>query len=197
MGAAVRRSAWRRARGHGLGLLVGAGLLAIVFLGCGISLRAEQRESEIFRDLTIHGEPGAGQQLSFTLEYEQPYPVPIDIICDLVDATPKEDGQTATPTAAQTENVPAGEGDGDTIAVDEEEEREVISRILQETAPANPEGGPLDKATPVPHSVERAFFVPESPGRYVVLCYTEEDDDNAIGQLIVVEPEATAAPPTS
>lgn len=62
-------------------------LLAFV-LACGISLNAEEPESEIFQQIGVEGDLSAGSTLRLVLDYEQPYAVTIVVDCDLRD----EDG---------------------------------------------------------------------------------------------------------
>jgi len=129
-----------------------------VLTGCGISLRAENSGSEIFQELVVEGEFIAGEPLTFTLTYEQPYPVEVAIACDLLERKPDTD-------------VVRG-----------------LRRILRDTLPANPQGGPLDEATPVADSLQHTFPAPERPGRYIVACFTKDDRENAIGEEITIVP---------
>lgn len=161
----------RRAQKRWLGASLMCGLLAFVVVGCGISLSAERRESEIFKDLVIQGEPIVGESLSLILEYEQPYPVAIDVACDLLEEKRDENEEG------------------------EDDEPRRVSRILRESLPGNPKGGPLDEATPVSDTIQRSFDAPERPGRYIVLCFTREDEDNTIARLIAVAPAPTSIPP--
>ena len=70
--------------------------------------------------------------------------------------------------------------------------RKKVVDILAETLVANPEGGPVDEATPVPGVFERDFFAPERSGKYVVLCFTPDDDNNGIAESITIKPAAGA-----
>lgn len=168
----------RRAGGHSLGALIASALLALVLIGCGITLGADEDESEIFSELTIEGDFTAGGLLTLTLEYEQPYPVDVAIVCDLLAA---EERTQAIATPAE------GETDADRVL-----------RILSESLPANPVGGPVGEATPEAGTVQWSFFLPELPGRYRIACFTPADDRNQIGQRITVAarpgPTATALP---
>ena len=154
VGAAMPRV--RSKAGRSLSRLLAAGVLALLTASCGISLRAETTASEIFEELTVAGDFTVGEQLSFTLAYEQPYPVTVRVVCDLLEL--------------QTND----------------EEPEELSRILIEDLPPNPDGGPLDEATPVAGEIQRSFAGPDSPGRYLVLCATDEDEDNAIAEEFTI-----------
>ncbi len=148
-------------RGHSVGLVLA---FAVLISGCGISLSAENTASEIFVELTVQGDFAVGGQLALSLAYEQPYPVPITVVCAVLGP------------------------------LSDDEEPEELARILSEALPANPEGGPLDQATPVADAIQRSFSAPDSPGRYLVRCRTEADEDNAIIEEITIKAAQTPVP---
>ena len=150
-----------------LGVILTAGLLSFFISACGISLSSENTGSEVFEELTIEGDFTAGEELALSLGYEQPYPVEIAVVCDLLDALEE---------------------------VEEGEDPEVLARILSETLAPNPEGGPLDLATPVADTLRQTFDAPDSPGRYLVRCRTEADEDNAIFEEIKIVAKRTPVP---
>lgn len=186
----------RRAGDRLRGVLVASVALALLAAGCGISLRAEQSESEIFQELTVESEAAPGATLSLVLEYQQPYPVEIDVICSLLEV-PDEEQRERDRATAEAEAAQEAEATAE-LRVDEDEdddiEKYLVFRILEGTLPANSQGGPLEEATPIADTIQRTFAAPDVPGEYVVLCYTPEDEDNALGQMIVVGPTPTAEP---
>lgn len=176
-----------------LGALFVSGLLALVFVACGITLGRGEKETEIFKRLTITGDFTPGGELVLALEYAQPYPTAIDVDCDLLTterptATPrltptptKERWRTPTPTPVlipRPKPTPANK----------------VLDILLETIGPNAEGGPADEATPVPGSFSRRFPAPERPGRYLVRCFTPADENNQIFESIRIAPGAAPAP---
>ena len=58
--------------------------------------------------------------------------------------------------------------------------------VLIEDIPANPDGGLAGEATPVPGTIERRFFGPERPGRYIAKCFTPLDVNNAISEEFTI-----------
>lgn len=158
----MSRVARRRCIERGmLGALVGSALVAFV-AGCGISLGAEGAESEIFRELTVPAQAAPGEEVALVIDYEQPYPVGVTIVCDIFS-----EGREL-----------------------EEGERGAV--ILRRLLPENPQGGPLDETTPVPGMVEESFAAPGIPGEYTVRCLTEGDEENAVSESITVaQPVAT------
>jgi hypothetical protein len=65
------------------------------------------------------------------------------------------------------------------------EEKEQLHEIGRTVVPALPEGSP--DATPVAGSVSFDFSAPDDPGAYIVECLTPSDEDNFIGDEIIVE----------
>ena len=152
-------------------------LLLVVAAGCGISLSADEDESEIFRALSVEGELTAGGEVTLTLAFEQPYPVDVAVECDLL-AAEERTRALVTPPA---ETPAAASRRPDTVLL-----------ILAESLPANPQGGPVGEATPAPGTLERSFSLPDLPGRYRVECFTPAEPRNTIGQAISVQAEAGA-----
>lgn len=159
-----------------LGVILTAGLLSLFVAACGVSLSSENTGSEIFEELTIEGESATsegefstGEVLALSLAYDQPYPVEILIVCDLLDPLEFED-------------------------LEEDEEPEPLARLLNESLAPNPNGGPLDEATPVSDTINRSFAAPEAPGRYLVRCRTDADEDNAIFEEVKVVAKRTPVP---
>lgn len=74
-----------RERRSAVALLIFALLLAFV-LACGLSLEAEEPESEIFRQISVEGDLSVGSTLRLILDYEQPYAATLIVDCDLRDA---------------------------------------------------------------------------------------------------------------
>ena len=150
-----------------LGVLLAAGILSLFISACGITLSSQNTGTEIFEELTITGEFTVGEELALSLAYQQPYPVAISVVCDLLDTL---------------------------VEPEEGEDPEVLARILGETLAQNPDGGPLDEATPVPGAIQGTFAAPGTPGRYLVRCRTEADEDNAIFEEIRIVARRTPAP---
>ena len=174
---------------HSLGALFAFGLFALIVTGCGISFGASESETEIFKELTVEGDFRPGGSLTMTLEYAQQYPVTIDVECALFEIEPEK-----TPTAATATSTPASELTPTPVRIPNPRSTPVnkVVDILAETLAANPEGGPVDEATPVPGVFERDFFAPERSGKYVVLCFTPDDDNNGIAESITIKPAAGA-----
>jgi hypothetical protein len=61
-------------------MLVVAGLL---LAACGVSFREAQHESELLTSLTIAGQPAVSQEVTAVLEYQQVYPVSVQVNCYL------------------------------------------------------------------------------------------------------------------
>jgi hypothetical protein len=127
-----------------------------------------------------------------TLEYAQQYPVAIDVECALFEIEPEK---TPTPESAATATSTPTNGLTPTpvrIPKPRSTPANKILDILAETLVANSVGGPVDEATPVPGVFERDFFAPERPGKYVVHCFTPDDDNNGIAESITIKPAAGA-----
>lgn len=172
----------------GLGALFAFSLLALVLTACGISLGAGQDDTETFKRLTVDGDFRVGGSLLLALEYAQQYPVAVDVACDLLEVNPEK---TATP-----EGTP-GPTDTPTPVVIPRAKPTPANKVLDilvETLPANSGGGPVGEATPVSGVIERAFAAPERPGRYVVMCFTPNDDNNAIFKSVTIAPASTPIP---
>ncbi len=169
-----------RREGHLLGALFVSGALALTLAACGVTFSQGPTESEIFRDLAIEGDLFAGGSVTLMLEYEQPYPVGVPVVCGLIPGEAKT-AKLVTPRPVATP--PRGEAPLPDTVLD----------LVSETLAANPEpqGGPVGEATPEAGTIEQTFSLPDLPGRYVVHCFTPRDNTNTIGQLIIV-----AAPPT-
>ena len=69
--------------------------------------------------------------------------------------------------------------------------KELITVIGKATAPALEGGGP--DATPFPGLFAFDFWAPE-PGMYIVECLTPADEDNFIGDEIIILPQDDATP---
>jgi hypothetical protein len=158
----------------GLAVLV----MALVAFGCGISLTSGEEGTEIFQDLRLTGEFMTGGSLQLVLSYEQPYPVDIGVECALFGADART-RRLATPT-------PTGTPD-----IRQRFRANKVTRLLYETIPANPDGGPVGEATPVPGTIEHGFTAPSVPGVYRVVCFTPADSHNAIKRTFVVHPAPT------
>lgn len=136
--------------------------LAALFAGCGVSFGAGSEETEIFKRLTVEGPFTPKSLLSVTLEYEQPYTVPVEVACNILR---EGSGRRPAPTP--------------------------FVRI-----PPNPEpnGGPVEEATPTAGSVTRPMQAPGRPGRYLLWCFTTEDRNNGIVERFRIVPGPTPAP---
>ncbi len=196
------------------GVAAAFALLAAIFVACGISFSEAPEETELFKRLSIDGDsapidgdsapgdgdsaPGDGDSapgdgdfvpgapLTLLLEYEQPYTVPIQVRCDVLEADPPP-----TPDQTPTPMIVLG------ILITPEPTLIHIPRIyptpfnkvidvLIEDIPANPDGGIAGEATPVPGTIERRFLAPERPGRYVAKCFTPLDVNNAISEEFTI-----------
>jgi hypothetical protein len=174
----------RRARVSAPGVLL---LLAMLFAGCGITLSQGHSQTEFFKRLVIVGPLVTGSELRIGLNYAQPYPVPLDVRCDLLNLakatpTPKPTKAAGPKPTATPVHVPAAEPTP----------RNRISIVLQESVGPNKEGTTADESTPVLGSLTSRFTAPDRPGRYAVRCYTPADDNNQISRSFSIE----AAEPT-
>jgi len=165
---------WRRL----LGAVVVPAVMLTVAAGCGISLGATEGETEMFKDLRVEGDFRLGGELHMFLAIEQPYAVDVEVRCDLLDedapptATPEPD---ATPTPVEIpplQPTPSNK----------------VADVFQRHVGANPEGGIVDEATPVPEPVEVTFNAPEQAGLYRLRCYTPLDEENEIELTFTVQP---------
>ena len=180
MKAGPATSTGRPRRAHLLGVLLASGLSFLV-LACGITLSAGDGETELFKDLTITGDFVPYGALTLRLEYAQVYNVDVRASCDLLivdpdwTPTPKPSpGPTPTATEVAIPRVrptPAN----------------TMYGILNQTLPFNPEGSVAEEATPVPGVIEKLFSAPSEPGRYIVRCYTPDDQNNAIAESFTIE----------
>ncbi|MCH8949958.1 MAG: hypothetical protein IIB87_06235 [Chloroflexi bacterium] len=161
-------------------------LLAVIFAACGISFSTAPEETELFKRLSISGDFTPRAPLTLLLEYEQPYTVPIQVRCDVLEADPPP-----TPDQTPTPMIVLG------ILITPEPTLIHIPRIyptpfnkvidvLIEDIPANPDGGIAGEATPVPGTIERRFLAPERPGRYIAKCFTPLDVNNAISEEFTI-----------
>lgn len=162
--SAEEASHGRRPRGVSPGAVLAFAFLTLIFAGCGISLGAEERESEIFRGLTVEGDLAVGEQLTLALEYEQPYPVAIAVICEVAEGNEEESGPT-------------------------------VQRILPPDLPENPEGDAIGEVTPEAGVMRQLFPAPDSPGSYIIRCFTKADESNDIERVITIAPAAGATEP--
>lgn len=162
-------------------------LLAVIFAACGISFSAEPEETELFKRLSIDGDsaPGdggftPGAPLALLLEYEQPYTVPIQVRCDVleVDPPPTPD-YTPTPLIVLGILVTPDPTIVNIPRIYPTPSNKVIDILIMDI-PANPDGGVAGEATPVPGTIELRFFGPERPGRYIAKCFTPLDVNNVI-----------------
>lgn len=124
-------------------------------VACGISLSAE-RNSELFQELVMPKRVAPGAEVSLAIAYEQPYPVAIEVECDIF-----EKGR-------------------------ELKEGERGQVFFTTVFLSNPQGGPTDEATPVAGTARTTFVAPRSPGAYVVRCLTPNDENNAIAESLEV-----------
>ena len=157
-------------------------------MACGITLSAGDDETELFKRLTITGDLLPNSTLTLRLEYARVYPVDVRAVCNLLledpDWTPTpKPSPGPTPTATEV-----------VIPKVRPTPSNTLYEILAETLPANPEGGAVDEATPVPGVIERQFTVPGEPGHYIVRCYTPLDENNAIAESFTIEALPTPSP---
>jgi len=159
--------------------------LALALTGCGIRVGSEEQGTELFKRLTVEGDFHAGGALKLTLEYEQPYPVTVDVACELLFRDFK-----GTPTPLPSP------GPAPTVPIPNPEPAPVnkVLDILAQALPRNENGGPVGEATPIAGTIEREFAAPAVPGRYSVRCLTPRDRNNAIVERITIEPAAGASP---
>ncbi|MDZ4278601.1 MAG: hypothetical protein U1B78_05625 [Dehalococcoidia bacterium] len=171
----------RRALARLLGALVAAAVLSAVLMACGVSFGASEDGTELFKRLTVTGDFRRGSTLSLTLEYAQQYPVEVEVSCVLLQ---ESSGGTATPEPPDSGEPPTPTDV--VIPAPQPTPKGKVQDILRETLEANPDGGPVDEATPVPGTLERQFTAPTLPGLYEVACFTPKDDNNEIEQEIVI-----------
>jgi len=167
------------------GVLLASGLALALLTACGISVGGEDDTTELFKRLTVAGDFHVGGTLKLTLEYEQPYPVTVDVACELLyrdfEGTP-----TPQPTPGPSPTLP--------IPNPEPAPVNKVLDILAQTLPRNDGGGPAGEATPLSGTIEHEFGAPAVPGRYTVRCITPRDRNNTISQRITIEPAADVAP---
>jgi hypothetical protein len=169
-------------------------LLAGLSIACGIRYTSADPEEDFFRELTIEGERRPQAPMTLQLEYEQPYGVPVDVQCVVLevsvtrtpDPTPTE---TATPVPVRQTSTPTPIS----IPGPKPTPLNKVGDILTTTVPANPGGSTTEDSTPQPGRVEQEFRAPQFPGRYVVRCYTPQDESNAILEPLVLKSEGTPA----
>ncbi len=171
----------RRVQRRLFGALLASGLLVLLGVACGITLGAGEEETEIFKRLTVEGDFRLGGVLTLTLEYEQPYSIPVTVACDVITkgpvptATLEARGATPTPTAVvipRPRSTPT---------------RRVIE-ILTDTLPSQEDDVPPTEATPVVGTIERTFTGPDRAGDYIARCFTPDDENNSIQQPITIVP---------
>jgi hypothetical protein len=160
-----------------LGALVVAAVALPLSLACGISLGSDADDSELFTRLTVTGDFVPLGGLTLTLEYAQPYPVDIEVACEVRDP---DRSVAATPQAVEPTATPV------TIPPQPKVSDKKLYDILAERVPANPSGGPFGTATPAGGVIERSFAAPEQPGSYEVRCYTPGDANNVIKRTITI-----------
>ena len=171
----------RRVQGHLLGALLASGLLVIFGVACGITLGAGEEETEIFKQLSVEGDFRLGGALMLTLEYEQPYPIRVPVVCDVITegpaptATLEPGGATPTPTAI-------------VIPMPRSTPTRRVIEILTDALPSNEDDVPPAEATPVVGTIERSFTGPDRAGDYIVRCFTPDDENNSIQQPITIVP---------
>ena len=168
---------------------------ALVLSGCGISLTAGDEETEFFKDITLERrEYLPGEPVKFTLDYAQLYTVPVDLKCDiLAGSLDLVDTPVATPEPTPT----LEQGQTPTslpLPAPEKTPKYRIADLFLESVPPNPEGGPVGEATPVLGTLEGGFDAPSRPGKYVLRCYTPQDDNNGLARSFTVLPPQTPEP---
>lgn len=174
-------------------------VLASVFAACGIDYGASSSETELFKSLTVDGELVTGGRVALEVNYEQPYPAAIRVLCALV-AREGQDHEAAPP-ATNTPN-PDVEPTPLVIPPPPPTPRHKVLDILDEQIPANTsvttnpatpvellfEPGSSDNPlTPIPGTLHGEFTAPEEPGLYAVRCYTPVDANNAISKAFRIQ----------
>jgi hypothetical protein len=179
------RSFWPRCRRYLAGAVVASGLALALLTACGISAGSEDETTELFKRLTVEGDFRAGGTLTLTLQYEQPYPVTVDVGCELLFRDFRG-APTPQPTPGPTPTAP--------IPILEPTPVNRVLDILSDALPRNANGGPAGEATPISGVITREFAAPEVPGAYTVRCLTPRDRNNRISQRITIAPAADAGP---
>lgn len=146
-----------------------AALLAFVSLGCGISLEAQSRQSEIFEHLEIEGDFAAEGALTLTFAYTNQYPVAIAVDCLLLE----EDGETVVQK----------------IAINSRDGGVALPFELRSLPSYADDAGA--EATPISGTLGGIFSAPEQPGDYIVRCFTDQVETNKIEQRITIGPAVT------
>ncbi len=177
MGGFAERDAGRRVQRHLAGALFASALALGLLTACGLSLHSGSSTTELFKSLTVGGDFRVGGKLSLTLRYAQPYPVTVDVACELRIAH-----VVGTPTPAPTPGTPPLVH----IPAPVPTPASKVLDILAATLPINPNGGPANEVTPVLGTSERSFDAPQRPGNYLVKCYTPRDTNNAITKHITI-----------
>lgn len=167
-----------------------------MLIACGISLGAGEDETDIFKQLGVEGDFSPGGALELTLEYAQQYPVAVDVECDLLAVDPEA---TATPQWTPVATSTPADGVTPTqvpIPKARPTPKHKVLEILVETLPAvgTPETWSPSETTPVPGTITGGFSVPARPGRYVVKCFTPDDDNNSISKDITIAPASAPTP---
>ena len=175
-------------------------LLASVFAACGIDYGSSSSETELFKSITVDGELVTGGRVTLDVNYEQPYPAAIRVLCALI-AREGQDRQPEPP-ATNTPN-PDVEPTPLRIPPPPPTPRHKVLDILDAEIPANTsvtagpgtpaellfEPGSSDNPlTPVPGTLRGGFTAPEEPGLYAITCYTPVDVNNAISEGFRIAP---------
>lgn len=166
-------------------------MLAGLLVACGITLGEGDEETELFRRIVVEGDLIPGAELKLGVDYSQPYPVALDVVCELLTLEPLMPTPEGTETPESRRPAPPTEVRIPALRPTPEEK--VLDILITSIGP-NAEGGPADEATPVLGSISRRFRAPTEPGRYSVECYTPADDNNQISKTIRIEPGPTATP---
>jgi len=169
----------RRAFRWLLGVFAVSGILALTGAACGIDYGTASEETELFKQLTVTGDFTPGSLLTMRLDWEQPYPIDVEIRCDVLSeyaqptATPE--GSPVPPDVAERTPTPTPR-----IPRERPTPKTWVQDIPGDTLESNDEGGPVDEATPTSGTLERRFRAPVLPGKYFARCYTPQDENNAI-----------------
>jgi hypothetical protein len=135
-------------------------VLLLALPACGVSFRSEFKGTEVFKSISVSGNPVAGSELTLNVEVAQPYPVPVQIACYFENEDSLTDDQKM-------------------VAFQER-----AAKIGEIVLPANVNSDPQDKVEKQKLTFK---FKPETPGDYFAACVTPGAPDNGYGTSFTVK----------
>jgi hypothetical protein len=157
-------------------------LIAVLLLGCGITLSQGHSQTEVFKSLTLTGSFVVGGELQLAFNYAQPYSTSLDVQCEVLTAAkaPPTPKPTADPSGRKITPTPVK------IPAPEKTPANRVELVFTTSIGPNPNGSTADEATPVPGSFTHKFNAPKTSGRYKLRCFTPADDNNSISKTFSI-----------